>query len=139
MEQVEFENYVPFCTDNVLRVLYRVKDALCRKSYKEAQLHIGDVLAEVQNEIDWCHRTDPVAAQYRDFLLQLLHAVDVIQNVAPSHVRDVLQETISVVVETQQEIAERCSGLPRWPAPGPSVDALERNHRAYTYRYNVKP
>ena len=136
MNDVKYENFLPNCTDQMLSRLYTIEDALRRKGFNEALIHIGDILALVQNEIDWCHRTDPVLVQYLDFMLKLQHAVNVIQNVAPSHLREVLRETISVVQETRQEIGQRAAALPRWPAPDATVDELEKQHRAYTYGYN---
>jgi replicative DNA helicase len=131
--QIEFENYVPHSIDEFLSRLYTIKDCVSRKRYQEACLHISDVLAKVQNEIDWCHRTDPVLAYMHDFLRVLFTLVNTLRNVALSHVSDPLKETVKLIEETQQEIANRAAGIPRWPAPGDSIDYLEKEHRMRTY------
>lgn len=131
-----FENKMPHAIDGFLHSLYLIRDALRRKSYAEAHAHIGDSLASVQNEIDWCYRTDPVLTFMRDFLLQLQRTVGTIENVALSHVNLVLKDTAAVITDTLEELSGMTGNMPRWPAPNGSIDMLERKHRAYTYGYN---
>lgn len=136
MNELEIENYLPYCTDEFLKAIYVIRDGLRRHSFKEARLHIGDMLATVQNEIDWCYRTDPVLVFVRDYLLQLDTAVGVLQRVDKTHVRPILTETLAVLEDTRRDVEQRSANVPRWPKPGPSVDALERDHRAFTYGYH---
>ena len=130
---VKFENYVPHCIDAFLHSIYLIKDCLNRRQYHEANMHVSDILADVQNEIDWCHRTDPVLGYMRNFLMQVFVAVNTLKNVVPSYVKEPLAEVIKVLEDTQAELAIMAKDLPRWSKPESSIDALEKEHRIRTY------
>jgi len=134
MNEVRFEDYVPHCTDEFLKTLYSLKDCLRRQQYKEACLYTSEIIAKVQNEIDWCYRTDPVLGYMRHFLAHILTTVNTLDNVQPSAAKELLQQLIRLLDETQQEIAQLSANLPRWPAPAGSVDSLELEYRKSLYK-----
>jgi hypothetical protein len=136
MSEITFEDRLPFATDIFLHKLYVIRDALLRNSFKEANTHIEDILTVVQNEIDWCYRTDPVLAYMRDYLLELRKPILSLYSGNADSVKTVVLEISAIIIETMEELAAKTAGISRWSPPDSSIDMLERKHRAYTYGYN---
>lgn len=111
----------------------KVVDALKRGAFTEAQRYIADVTAEVQNEIDWCYRTDFVAPFLLEFFLQLGDTLETFRGVSERERAPLVKETIEVLEDMfnrQVRIEAECAA---WNAPDKHVDVLEAEHRARLY------
>lgn len=127
---------VPHCTDNYQRILQKIVDALGRDALREGIKYVGAALTEVQNELDWSYRTDPILPFYRAFLIQLGDALVTVEKLIPSCRRKQIVTIIEVIRSSSKELDVLCAGTTRHAAPGPSIDVFEKEHRARTYGYS---
>ena len=127
---------VPQCTDNYQRILQKIIEALNRGALRESIKYVGAALTEVQNELDWSYRTDPVLPFYRAFLIQLGDALVTVEKLIPSCRKKQVFAIIEVIRSSSKELDVLCAGATRHDAPGPSIDVFEKEHRARTYGYS---
>ena len=128
---------LPANHDKVLSTLHTVIDALRRESLEEAIEHLSDAIAGIQNEIDWCYRTDTVLPFMLDYV-QVLHSTVVNLAMADTtlrkpHIKTIIQE-LQTTLNEQSSIGAKAA---RWDTPDDTVDYLERQHRAQTYAKNT--
>ena len=123
----------PYSQEEVLRQLYHIKQAIRKSAFDEAIKRTGEALVAVQNEIDWCYRTDENLPFILSFLLQLCDSIQSLENTPPS-LRDkttsaiirILEDTIS----QQEQISSKLAG---WQKPDEVIGYLEKKHRARIY------
>lgn len=127
----------PHAQDYVLHALYRVSDALKRESFTEAIQHTTDAVAVVQNEIDWCYRTDAILPYVLEFLINLTHTIATVEKVIPSLRGEQVAAIIKELKEIPEEQAHITAKLTKQQAPGTCIDLLEKEHRARTYGLNL--
>jgi len=132
-EITEFEDKLPAALDLMLHKLYAVKDALRRHGFIEAIRHTGDLQTAIQNESDWCYRTDRVLPYMQQTALLLGDAIGALQTTDSVKRADAVDAIICVIEDLQLELQKHMSVAPAWQAPDASVDYLEKQHRARTY------
>lgn len=127
------EDKLPAAHDYVLQQLHYVVDCLKKGSLREAFLYVGDALEFVQDEIDWCYRTDKVLPFILSFLIQLGDTLTTVEQTTPTlkkeHTKAIIEE-IQSLIDQQSNLS---SGVPRWQSPDRHIDLLEKEHRARTY------
>lgn len=127
------EDKLPAAHDYVLQQLHCVVDSLRKENMREALCYVGDALEYVQDEIDWCYRTDKVLPFILSFLIQLGDTLTTVEQTTPElkneHTKAIIKE-ITQLIDQQQNIA---ANVPRRDPPAPYIDLLEKEHRARTY------
>lgn len=119
---------LPDAQSTVLHALYEIKDALTRNDYNAAFLHCTDSIACVQNELDWCYRSDPILPFIREFLLELQGMLDVIEEN-----RQHIPAVIEILLSTTNEVTQAASNISAWNEPDKHLDLLEIEHRRQLY------
>ncbi len=127
------EEKIPHCYDYVMRRFHLVRDALRREAFREALNHTADAIAKVQNELDWCYRTDIMLPFIRQYLIQLGDAIGTVEKVIPSLRKELIETIIRELEEIPREQDQLTAGCSRWQKPDKYLDLLEKEHRARTY------
>jgi len=132
-EITEFEDKLPAALDPMMRKLYVVREALRRHGFVEAIRHLGDLQALIQNEIDWCYRTDRVLPYMLETAIQLSDIIGKVQKAEPDQRPKAVDAIIEVLDDLVSELEKHMAKIPEWKPPDASIDYLERKHRARTY------
>lgn len=122
----------PACTEKVLTILYHIEDALCRQGISEASKYINDAIALIQNEIDWCYRTDTVLPFMLEYFLQLNDSLHNLPKGKPELYKAQVKEITDVVRATRHEIIHQPETATHASPEKP--DALERQRICSEYR-----
>jgi hypothetical protein len=129
----EFEDKLPAALDPMLRKLYVVREALRRRGFVEAIKHLGDLSVLIQNEIDWCYRTDRVLPYMLETTMRLTDVTGSLLKVPPGTSAQAIPAIIEVLDELATELEKHMLKVPEWQAPETTLDHLEKQHRARTY------
>ncbi len=132
-EITEFEDKLPAALDPMLRNLSTVREALRRHGFVEAIKHLGDLQALIQNEIDWCYRTDRVLPYMLQTAIQLADVIGKLVKSDSSCRAKAVAAIIEVIDDLATELEKHMAKVPEWQAPNARVDYLEKLHRARTY------
>jgi hypothetical protein len=124
----------PACTEYVLRHLYYIEDALIRNQFLEALNYTGDALAKVQNEIDWCYRTDVTLPFILEYLLLLSDTLQKLQHLMPSYRKEQVPLLINVIRDTRHLVEKVTANQAQYEEPDRYIDVLESEHRATIYQ-----
>lgn len=131
--------YSPACTETSLKALYAVKDALRRKAFIEASNLVFDTLAIIQNEFDWCYRTDPVLPFMRDYFIELHAAISRIVNATPEVKKEQATLLSINIAATMHDVSSVCNNQPVYSDVEGRPDRLERDERINLYsRHRVE-
>lgn len=122
----------PACTENALRSLYLIKDALKRNGYAEAVNYATDSLATIQNEIEWCYNTDNTLVLMRDYFTCLLSTLTSIQYSIPEQRKVQVVELLNVLKTTAIDIANYTENHATHKHPDRYLDAIEMAYRSTT-------
>jgi len=131
------ENKLPNAHEDAMRALYKIQDALKRDGVFEAQQYVSEIITQVQNEIDWCYRTDFVAPFILEFFIQLGDTLASLQQLPPSSRKLALNSTVKVLLDLENQQRHTAEDCAKWEKPGKHVDVLEKEHRIRTYKYRV--
>lgn len=123
----------PSSHEEVLRQLYHIKQAIKKHAYDEAIRRAGEALEAVQNEIDWCYRSDENLPFVRNFLLQLCDTIGSLEKTVPSLREKTSSAIIKILDDTISQQEQINSKLAEWQAPDEVIGYLEKKHRARTY------
>lgn len=130
---IDTEEKLPAALDPMLRKLYTVREALRRAGYIESIKHLGDLLALIQNEIDWCYRTDRVLPYMLETTMQLVSVLGKVEKAEPHQRTVAVAAIIEVIDALVEELEKHMAKVPEWKPPAASIDYLEKLHRARTY------
>lgn len=125
--------YSPACTDAALKALYAIKDALRRKAFIEASNLVFEALANIQNEYDWCYRTDPVLPFMREYFVELNTAISSLINATPDVKKAQASQLVTVIETTVRDVSAAHESLPTHRAVNGLPDQLERDDRLRVY------
>jgi hypothetical protein len=124
--------------DNIIRIVYAVKDATARGSFIEALRHCGDAQARAQNELDWCLGTDRDLPSILGFLEQLSNCLSIAIQSTPAcraELQATIIEELTVYLTTVPKLV---SGMTAHEMPDVHVDDIEATHRRRKYA-NIAP
>jgi hypothetical protein len=126
----EFDKKLAASSDFALETLGHMKDALCRNAHREALRYLGDALAAVQNEIDWCYHTDPELPNVRMCLVSLGNAIAAVDKLQERWKREQTKAIIDTIECLTTELLHITKDESRWQAPDVTIDAIEQAYRA---------
>jgi hypothetical protein len=124
---------IPYSTDHFLCQLNLIKDALKRNAFLEAIKHLGDTEEKIQNELDWCYRTDEVLPFFLDFLINLGDAIATTEKVIPSCRPKQISAIIRIIDQTVNTLPQIMAGKATWQEPDQHIDDFEIAHRKRIY------
>ena len=124
----------PSANDYALRKLYAVKDAVIRNQWSEGINHVGDCLARIRNEMEWCYRTDIVLPFMNEFFVELADALATVMKSSKRDQQEQKKLLIEIIDSTVEEVRQATSSLATWNEPDKHLDLLEIEHRRQTYR-----
>ena len=125
--------YSPACTEAALKALYAIKDALRRRAFIEASNFVFDALANIQNEYDWCYRTDPVLPFMREYFVELNTAISSLINATPDVKKAQASQLVTVIETTIRDVSVAHESLPPHRTINGLPDRLERDDRIRVY------
>jgi hypothetical protein len=125
--------YSPACTEAALKALYTIKDALRRRAFIEASNLVFDALVDIQNEYDWCYRTDPVLPFMREYFVELNTAISSLINATPDVKKAQASQLVTVIETTMRDVSVAHDSQPTHSAINGLPDRLERDDRLRVY------
>ena len=132
----ELEEKLATGSDTALANLAQVKEALRRNAHIEALKYIGDATAAVQNEIDWCYRTDLVLPHVLQYLIDLGDAVATVSKLQDRWKLEQTKTIIEAIEGLTTELIHITKDAAHWQAPDSTIDVIEQEYRARQYGYS---
>jgi hypothetical protein len=121
---------IPACTQESLRALSKINDALRRTSVIEAIRHTEDALILIQNELDWCFHTDPILP----FMFGYFRELNLALSQMPNSTIEARREQVACIVRVNEQTIQRVGNLEtgeaKERAPDASVDCIEQGYLA---------